>query len=414
MWQRITGSPAGPDTTGSRRALAGERARGQLSPERMDIAYLHYGAQSGVTAHVTEALRSRGHRVRDLCATGPLEPRDPRTRRPRLTPEVALHYALAAARFRAGALAHRWNTPYAFDRHTRRAGELLDALPVPPEVVLQNGALFAPGDPPRGPYVLLCDHTRLLAQESPEVKEAGLGPPPDYGLDWHARERRLYLGAAAVCAFSANTARSLTRHYGVPRERVHVVGAGANVFPESAPRQDDGETVLFVGVDFLRKGGAVLLEAFARLRRRRPRARLLLAGPRRPLALPAGAAQLGFVPFSELPALCARSTVFALPTLREPFGIAYLDAMACGLPCVGTRLEAVPEIVQDGLTGLLVPPADPAALAAALEALLADPERARGMGQRGRERVAELYRWEHVAARLEAVLAGAGPGRRAA
>jgi len=380
----------------------------------MEIAYVNYGAQSGVTRHVAAALAGRGHRVLDLCATGPLEPRDPRTRWPRLTAPVAVHLALAAARFRGEALSHRWNTPYAFDRHSRRAGELLAALDPAPDAVLQNGALFGPGDPPPFPYVLLCDHTRLLAQESPDFAEARLRPQPDYGPGWFERERRVYLGATAICALSANTARSFVRHYGAARERVHVVGAGANVFPEVVARRDDGETILFVGVDFLRKGGAVLLEAFERLRGRRPRARLLLAGPRERLALPAGAAQLGFVPFDALPSLCAQASVFTLPTLREPFGIAFLDAMACGLPCVGTRLEAVPEIVQHGLTGLLVPPADPVALAAALEELLDDPERARAMGVRGRERVAAFYRWELVAERLEAVLRSTGPGRRAA
>ncbi|HZZ85611.1 MAG TPA: glycosyltransferase family 4 protein [Anaeromyxobacteraceae bacterium] len=380
----------------------------------MEIAYLNYGAQSGVTRHVAAALRARGHVVADLCATGPLEPRDARTRRPRLTAPVAIHLAMAAARFGAEALSHRWNTGYAFDQHTRRAGALLAALDRPPEVVLQNGALFAPGERPPLPYVLLCDHTRLLAQESPAFGEARLEPTPDYGPGWFAREERVYQGAAAICTFSANTAGSFTRHYGVARERVHVVGGGANVFPEAVERHDDGETILFVGVDFLRKGGAVLVEAFERLRRRRPGARLLVAGPRERLALPAGAVQLGFVPFDELPALCAQASVFALPTLREPFGIAFLDAMACGLPCVGTRLEAVPEIVRDGLTGLLVPPADPGALAAALERLLAEPELARAMGFRGRERVAAFYRWELVAERLEAVLAAASHGQRAA
>jgi glycosyltransferase involved in cell wall biosynthesis len=89
--------------------------------------------------------------------------------------------------------------------------------------------------------------------------------------------------------------------------------------------------------------------------------------------------------------------------------------MACGLPCVGTRIEAVPEIVRDGETGLLVPPGDPVALAAALERLLRDPARARAMGARGRARVFAGGLWTHVAARLERPLgAAASPHGRAA
>jgi len=88
--------------------------------------------------------------------------------------------------------------------------------------------------------------------------------------------------------------------------------------------------------------------------------------------------------------------------------------MACGLPCVGTRIEAVPEIVREGETGLLVPPGDPIPLALALERLLGDPVLARAMGARGRARVFAGALWSHVAARLERALATVhAPGRAA-
>ncbi len=107
---------------------------------------------------------------------------------------------------------------------------------------------------------------------------------------------------------------------------------------------------------------------------------------------------------AEVPALFSQATVFALPTLREPYGLAFLDAMACGLPCVGTRIEAIPEIVREGETGLLVPPGDPVPLAGALERLLADPTLARALGTRARARIFAGGLWSHVAARLERAL----------
>jgi glycosyltransferase involved in cell wall biosynthesis len=377
----------------------------------LDIAYVHYGWQSGVTSAVARALLDRGHDVRLVSATGVLEPRDPVTRRPRPRPDILYHLALACARFGRRGLEHRWNTGYAFDRHGREAGAALRALRPAPGVVLQNGALFGPGDPPPFPYVLLLDHTRALAEASPGWRSAGVEPPLRYGPGWFAREAAVYRGAAALATFSANAARSLVRDYGVDPARVHVVGAGANVFPELAPRRDDGCTVTFVGFDFARKGGLVLLEAMRLLRRRVPRSRLLVAGAAAPERVPERVAFLGPVDAEELPGLFAQSTVFALPTLQEPFGLAFLDAMACGVPCVGTRIEAVPEIVRDGETGLLVPPGDPAALAAALERLLRDPTRARAMGARGRARVFAGGLWSHVAARLERTL-GVAAGTR--
>ncbi len=377
----------------------------------LGIAYVHYGWQSGVTSAVARALLDRGHDVRLVTATGALEPRDPVTRRPRPRPDILLHLALACARFGRRGLEHRWNTGYAFDRHAREAGAALRALRPAPEVVLQNGALFGPGDPPPFPYVLLLDHTRALAEASPGWRAAGVEPPLRYGSGWFAREGAVYRGAAALAAFSANAARSLVRDYGVDPRRVHVVGAGANVFPETAPRRDDGHTVTFVGYDFARKGGLVLLQALRLLRRRVPRARLVVAGAPAPEPVPERVTFLGPIATEELPGLFAQSTVFALPTLQEPFGLAFLDAMACGVPCVGTRIEAVPEIIRDGETGLLVPPGDPAALAAALERLLCDPARARAMGARGRARIFAGGLWTHVAARLERTL-GAAAGTR--
>jgi glycosyltransferase involved in cell wall biosynthesis len=373
----------------------------------LSIAYLHYGEQSGVTLQLSRALRARGHAVTALSARGPLELRDATTRMPRFTRDVAIHLALAALAFRRRALSYRWNTGFAFDVHSRHAGRVIAALRDPPDVVLQNGALFAPGLPPHAPYVLMLDHTRALAEATPVVRGAGLPRPPRYGKGWHERERACYAGASGIATFSENVARSLERDYGVARSRVHVVGAGANVFPGEVVRRDDGDTILFVGREFGRKGGPVLLDAFERLRRKRPRARLVIVGPEERLALPDGAESLGPVPYDGLEPLFSRATVFALPTLQEPFGIAFLDAMACGVPCVGTQIEAVPEIIEDGRTGLLVPPADPIALADALECLLADPDRARALGAQGRARVAQRFLWQHVADRLLAVLLAA-------
>jgi alpha-maltose-1-phosphate synthase len=382
---------------------------------KLAIAYVHYGAQSGVTPAVARALAELGHEVRLVQATGGLEPRDPATRRLRPLPTVALHLAHAALRYGHRAKDHRWNTPFAFDAHSRRAGEGLRALPEAPDLVLQNGALFAPGVPAPYPYALLVDHTRALAMRSPPVPRAGLPPPVDYGPAWHTREAEVYRRARVIAAFSENVARSLVADYRVEAERIRVVGAGANVFPETAPRCDDGRTIVFLGKDFRRKGGTVLLEAFELVRRRVPRARLLVAGPPAPPPLPERVFYLGDVAFAELPALLAQTSAVALPTLREPFGLALLDAMACAVPVVATRVEAVPEIVEDGATGLLVPPADPVALADALVALLSDPARARELGRRGRERVAERFLWRHAAARLDRALveAGARPGRAA-
>ena len=381
----------------------------------MRIAYVNYGNQSGVTPNVVRSLSVLGHRIVPVDPTGILALRDPRTRLPRPTPRVLLSLAASALRHGPQLIHHYWNTVYAFDQHSRRAGELLEALTEPPDVVLQNGALFAPGRPPRFPYVLLLDNTCLLAERQPPVPEADIGRFIKFGKAWLARERETYQRAMAIATFSALVRQSLIDDYGVDDSVVHVVGAGANIVPKADLRHDDdGRTLVFVGKDgWRRKGGPVLLRAFAVLRRSRPDLRLLIAGPTEAIEVAPGVTNLGLVPLEAVERLLCEATLFVLPTLREPFGIAFLDAMLCKIPCVGTQVGAVPEILGDA--GICVAPADAEALAAAISALLDDPARRAAMGEAGRRRVLERgYLWPEVAKRLSAILTSAGHRKRAA
>jgi glycosyltransferase involved in cell wall biosynthesis len=89
-----------------------------------------------------------------------------------------------------------------------------------------------------------------------------------------------------------------------------------------------------------------------------------------------------------------------MPSHCETWGDSLLEAMACGVPCVSSWRDAIPEIVVDGETGLLVEPGDVTALAEALERLLLDEPLRRAMGVRGRERALRAFRWDQVAERI--------------
>jgi alpha-maltose-1-phosphate synthase len=117
----------------------------------------------------------------------------------------------------------------------------------------------------------------------------------------------------------------------------------------------------------------------------------------------AGRAEIRWIdamlPVPEVVELYSHAAVFVCPSIYEPFGLINLEAMACGTPVVASRVGGIPEVVVDGETGWLVAPGDPAALAGALREALADPGRARRMGEAGRRRVEAQFSWDRIAAR---------------
>jgi glycosyltransferase involved in cell wall biosynthesis len=189
-------------------------------------------------------------------------------------------------------------------------------------------------------------------------------------------------------------AEALTRDCGIAEEKVHAlhVGVDLEAWPRVGARGEGHRPrVLFVGGDFRRKGGDLLVEVFRR--RFAGRAELHLVTAAAPPSLPADVfVHLDLQPNQQgLTKLFAQADVFVLPTRGDLSPFVVLEAMASGLPVVATAITSVPEMVQEGETGFLVAPDDGEALAARIEQLLGDPELRRRMGERGRARVEAEY-----------------------
>jgi glycosyltransferase involved in cell wall biosynthesis len=213
-------------------------------------------------------------------------------------------------------------------------------------------------------------------------------------------DRTFAHGARRLIAISDAVRRFLSR-VGLPEEKLVTVHYGldelpdapSEVTPEAAGVPPDALLVLAVGRLIAQKDHATLLRAFARVRVERGDAVLaILGGGPLESETRALAGELGLDGAVILPGRAEtrdwleRADVFAHTSLWEGFGIVLLEAMLARLPIVATRVSAVPEVVADGETGLLVEPGDDARVAGALSALLDDPARARAFGEAGGER----------------------------
>jgi len=359
---------------------------------------------SGISKSIVEHLRTAGHTVtaRDVDVAGG-------DRWLAAASTLAIDRHRWATRYHLGRIPFRLRSGRARRHITRRRGQV--------DVILQVGATFEPLGRGDVPYFVCCDSNIRVAQHGAGSGFSDATVLAHSEVDAIARrEMRVYRGAAAIFPLSRRLGRSLTDDFGIPAERVQPIYAGPNFDPRQiadgvAVRRDGHPpTVLFVGLQFHRKGGDVLVQSFRRVRAALPSARLLLAGvPTGFLEEPAITC-LGELDKNRpegqaaLAAAYRSADVFALPTRFEPFGVAFVEAMHFGLPCIGPRAWAVPEIIVDGETGFTVPADDVDALAARLLCLLTDRTRARRMGEAGRARARGLFTWPLVVRRMTDVI----------
>jgi glycosyltransferase involved in cell wall biosynthesis len=203
-----------------------------------------------------------------------------------------------------------------------------------------------------------------------------------------------YEHAAILLPWSRWAAEAIMREYAVPAERVHVIPPGVDLrlWPQQAQRDEQTQLprLLFVGGDFERKGGPLLLDVF----RARFRGRCELHLVTRDEVAP----EDGVFVYSDLGPndprlrhLYQTCDALVLPTRADTFSLASIEAMAVGLPVITCAVGGIPEIVEDNASGWLLAVRDARALAEAIDALLDDPVRAQAFGLRGRAIVEERF-----------------------
>lgn len=296
----------------------------------------------------------------------------------------------------------------AWDRNTRRNGQLLDRAIRPGAKILQIGGLYAPHPLfHEMEYYLFFTYTMKLAFQD------GISPwvtSLDERDRFVEREAALYRHARHIFVSAAFVKRHLVSEYGVDASNVTVVGMGVNDFylrHPSAPSAASKRHCLFAGFTWELKGGPDVIAAFALARKELPDLRLTIVGPLpKPGMKAAGVSLVGPVRDRQAMLEHYRSAdLFLLPSRCDSFGFVFLEAMSQGLVCVGSTLNAMPEIIEHGVSGFTCEPGDVEGLARTIVDFYRRPgtERQR-MGAAAIARLNERYTWNATVEAMSRVM----------
>jgi glycosyltransferase involved in cell wall biosynthesis len=393
------------------------RRNGHRVPEAPTrVLFLHtatqppLGADTWVHAQIMDRLDRSTHEVHAACATGPAD---------RPTPTYALLRTIPGVRiFPVNLGSERAGSPLgALVRMLWSIGPALLSLLRLARYIRRNGiSVLHTSDRPRDAFVCVL-LGRLTGAKSLIHVHVGWGEWMSPPLQWALRRAD---GLIAISAFVAETLAAS----GHDPERTAVVlnGIDPQRWNPGSGREEArrelgvaGDTAIILSVCrlFPEKGPADLIRAFAAIDGDEP-AHVLIVGQEMTQGFAAEldglAAELGVARQvtlagrrDDVPRLMAAADIYAMPSFAEPFGLVYLEAMAMELPVVALDNGGTPEVVEDGVTGLLSAPADGTQLAEHLRCLLDDPRRRRTMGQCGRERVVAKFTIERMANDVAAV-----------
>ena len=221
-------------------------------------------------------------------------------------------------------------------------------------------------------------------------------------------QRAFYGDAKGIFTMGRWLADYLVEKEGIPKEKVYAVGGGINVDPNQIDdSHKEGNKFLFVGRDFVRKGGDIVVRAFKLLKQKNPQVELYIAGPpENPMEEKdriTGIYYLGEVNKIELNELYNKCDIFCMPSRFEAYGLVFPEALAFGLPCIGRNDFSMKEFIQEGQNGYLIDTDNDQKLADKMELALKN-QMMKQYVKSQREWYIHEYSWENVVKRIIPVL----------
>ena len=360
-----------------------------------DIAFIKLGEFSQINPQVRALLAREFPELNlDVIDLNDLV-RAPRARLLSLWVSGLADYGLRAARGKQALESCAQRTPRYFEVARALLSQSLSRRRY--RFTFQTQSLFDASQPDT-PLFVYTDHTHLTNLYYPSFDRRML-----YSARWIDLERSIYRNATLIFTMSSHVSRSLTEQYGCEPGKIECVSIGSNVASPNEHELSDARyasrRILFVGIDWERKGGPLLVQAFRKVLERMPDAKLTIVGCSPTIDVP-NCEVLGRLPLEEVGAHYRRAAVFCMPTQNEPFGVVFLEALEHRLPVIATNIGAIPEIVQEGVSGYTVDTGDVDALADRLYRLLVSPGLCRQFGEAGHAHIRARYTWQSTGRRI--------------
>lgn len=251
---------------------------------------------------------------------------------------------------------------------------------------------------------LSASYVKYLSEANPEVfKYSGFSMNSRYAMHKRCKEQMTYYRTCSGIFTMGNWIRKdLIERCGIAPEKVCHVGGGINLDRSLInPDSREGNKILFVGRDFLRKGGFLVYEAFKLLKSDMPDLQLYVAGPSdNPIRQPIdGYYYWGDCDHATLSGLFNKCDVFCMPSYFEAYGLVFIEALAYGLPCIGRNAYEMPYFIEQGETGFLLEKDHVEELVTLIKELLSNERIKKNVIDR-RESYLQKYTWDAVAERI--------------
>ena len=223
-------------------------------------------------------------------------------------------------------------------------------------------------------------------------------------LDAEILEKKTYQQMDHIFPISEYVKNNLIKHYNIDSNKITVVGAGLGVIiPFYGKKNYSNGKILFAAKGrFEDKGGNLVLEAFKIALKSNPQLELSIVGQNdytKKINLP-NVKVYGFIAIEELQGIFNESSIFLMPAINEPWGLVYLEALACKTPIIGLNRNSFPEISDYGNFGFGLDDADPEKLAKIILNAIENPKRLEEMGQRAQEHLLNKYSWNNTVSRI--------------